>query len=82
MARKGFTPQQIVAELRQIEVHLSQGKKLHRDAEMPRSREQRCHRWSKDYGGLQLEQAKRLKELSGRTIAFAWSPTCPWRSRS
>jgi putative transposase len=63
MARKGFTPEQIVAKLRQIEVHLSQGRSIAlacRDAEIS---EQSYYRWRKEYGGLQLEQAKRLKEL-------------------
>ena len=63
MARKGFTPEQIVARLRQIEVHLSQGRNIAlacRDAEIS---EQSYYRWRKEYGGLQLEQAKRLKEL-------------------
>ena len=59
----GFTPEQIVAKLRQIEVHLSQGRSIAlacRDAEIS---EQSYYRWRKEYGGLQLEQAKRLKEL-------------------
>ena len=63
MARKGFAPEQIVAKLRQIEVHLSQGRSIAlacRDAEIS---EQSYYRWRKEYGGLQLEQAKRLKEL-------------------
>jgi putative transposase len=63
MARKGFTPEQIVAKLRQIEVHLSQGRSIAlacRDAEIS---EQSYYRWRREYGGLQLEQAKRLKEL-------------------
>jgi putative transposase len=63
MARKGFTPEQIVAKLRQIEVQLSQGRSIAlacRDAEIS---EQSYYRWRKEYGGLQLEQAKRLKEL-------------------
>lgn len=63
MARKGFTPEQIVAKLRQIEVHLSQGRSIAlacREAEIS---EQSYYRWRKEYGGLQLEQAKRLKEL-------------------
>ena len=63
MARKGFTPEQIVAKLRRIEVHLSQGRSIAlacRDAEIS---EQSYYRWRKEYGGLQLEQAKRLKEL-------------------
>ena len=63
MAGKGFTPEQIVAKLRQIEVHSSPGSSIAlacRDAEIS---EQSYYRWRKEYGGLQLEQAKRLKEL-------------------
>ena len=60
---KRFGAEQIVAKLRQIEVHLSQGRSIAlacRDAEIS---EQSYYRWRREYGGLQLEQAKRLKEL-------------------
>jgi putative transposase len=63
MPKKTFTPEQIVAKLRQIEVLVSQGKTVPlacKDAGMV---EQTFYRWRKEYGGLQLEQAKKLKDL-------------------
>jgi putative transposase len=63
MARKGFTPEQIVAKLRQIEVQLSQGRSIALACQDAEISEQSYYRWRKEYGGLQLEQAKRLKEL-------------------
>ena len=52
-------PEQIVTVLRQIEVQIANGKKV------PQAgiHTQTYYRWRKEYGGLQLDQARRLKEL-------------------
>ncbi len=64
MARgKRFNPEQIIATLRQIEVQLAQGKSLALACKDAGISEQSYYRWRREYGGLQLEQAKRLKEL-------------------
>ena len=63
MPKKTFTPEQIVAKLRQIEVLVSQGRRCQWRAGKRGSSSQTFYRWRKEYGGLQLEQAKRLKEL-------------------
>jgi putative transposase len=60
---KRFSAEQIIAKLRQIEVHLAQGKSLAFASKEAGISEQSYDRWRKEYGGLQLEQAKRLKEL-------------------
>ena len=63
MPKKTFTPEQIVGKLRQIEVLVSQGKTVpvaRREAGIV---DQTYYRWRKEYGGLQLEQARKLKEL-------------------
>ena len=63
MPKKRFSSEQIIAKLRQIEVQLAQGKSIAlacRDAAIS---EQSYFRWRKEYGGLQIEQAKRLKDL-------------------
>ena len=55
--------EQIVLKLRQIEVQTAQGKSVAvacREAEVS---EQSYYRWRKEYGGLQVDQARRLKEL-------------------
>ena len=63
MSRKRFTPEQIIAMLREAEVLLSQGTQA---AEVWRKlgvSEQTYYRWRKEYGGMRVDQAKRLKEL-------------------
>jgi hypothetical protein len=52
MAKKGFTPEQIIQKLREVEVHLSKGLTI-----------QTYYRWKREYGGMRTDQAKRLKEL-------------------
>ena len=63
MPKKTFTPEQIVGKLRQIEVLVSQGKTVPVACRKAGIVEQTFYRWRKEYGGLQLDQAKRLKEL-------------------
>jgi transposase-like protein len=63
MSRKRFTPEQIIAMLREAEVLLSQGAQV---ADVWRKlgvSEQTYYRWRKEYGGMRVDQAKRLKEL-------------------
>jgi|TARA_B100001057_G_scaffold431242_1_gene458546 transposase-like protein len=63
MARKRYTPEQIIGMLREAEVRLSQGEKV---GEISRSlgiSEQSYYRWRKEYGGLKVSQARRLKDL-------------------
>jgi transposase-like protein len=64
MARgKRFSPEQIIAMLRQIEVQLATGKSLALACKEAGISEQSYYRWRKEYGGVAVEQAKRLKEL-------------------
>jgi transposase-like protein len=63
MPKKTFTPEQIVAKLRQIEVLRSQGKAVPLACKEAGIVDQTYYRWRKEFGGLQLEQAKRLKDL-------------------
>ena len=63
MPNKTFTPEQIVGKLRQIEVLLSQGKTVPLACKEGGITEHTYYRWRREYGGLQLEQAKKLKEL-------------------
>jgi len=63
MSTKRYKPEQIVNLLRQIEVEIANGKttpQACRDAEITT---QTYYRWRKEFGGLKLDQAKRLKEL-------------------
>ena len=57
------SPEQIVVMLRQIEVQLGQGMSLALACKDAGISEQSYDRWRREYGGVSLEQAKRLKEL-------------------
>lgn len=63
MPKKTFTAEQIVAKLRQIEVQMAQGKTVSQAAKEAGITDQTFYRWCKEYGGLQIEQAKKLKDL-------------------
>src|SRR5215831_7780980 len=63
MPKKTFTPEQIVPKLRQIEVLIGQGKTVPLACKDAGITAQTFYRWRKEYGGLQLEQAKKLKDL-------------------
>jgi len=63
MKKKGFTPEQIINMLREAEVLLSQGSTAVEVAKKLGITEQTYYRWRREYGGMRIEQAKRLKEL-------------------
>ena len=63
MPKKRFSSEQIIATLRQIEVQLAQGKSIALACKDAAISEQSYFRWRKEYGGLQIEQARRLKDL-------------------
>jgi transposase-like protein len=60
---KKHTPEQIVSLLRQIEVAVATGKTTPVACRESGISEQTWYRWRKEYGGLQVDQARRLKEL-------------------
>jgi putative transposase len=63
MSRKRFTAEQIITKLREAEVLLSRGQAI---AEVCREldvSENTYYRWRKEYGGLDVDQARRLKQL-------------------
>jgi putative transposase len=60
---KKHTPEQIVSLLRQIEVAVVNGKTTPVACREGGITEQTYYRWRKEYGGLQVDQARRLKEL-------------------
>jgi putative transposase len=63
MPKRTFTPEQIVGKLRQMEVLISQGKTVSQAAKDAGITDQTFYRWRKEYGGLQTEQARKLKDL-------------------
>ena len=60
MPRKRFTTEQIIAKLREAEVELAQGRTVPQVCKKLGVSEQTYYRWRKEYGGLRLDQAKRL----------------------
>ncbi len=63
MVRKNFTPEQIINKLREAEVHINQGISIAEASRKIGITQQTYYRWRKEYGGLRIEQAKRLKSL-------------------
>jgi transposase-like protein len=57
------TPEQIISKLRQAEVELSKGLTIPQAVRKIGVTDQTYYRWRKEYGGLRLDQAKRLKQL-------------------
>ena len=55
--------EQVVLKLRQIEVQTAQGKSLALACKEAEISEQSYYRWRKEYGGLQIDQARRMKDL-------------------
>lgn len=63
MGRRRFTPEQIIGKLREAEVALAQGQTA---AQVYRSlgiAEQTFYRWRREYGGLKIDQVRRLKAM-------------------
>jgi transposase-like protein len=63
MARKGYTPEQIIGKLREAEVLLSKGETVGQVCRKIGVAEHTYYRWRREYGGLRLDQAKRMKEI-------------------
>ena len=63
MARKHHTAEEIIGKLREAEVLLSQGRDLDLVLSEIGATRNTFYRWRKEYGGLKLDHARRLKEL-------------------
>ena len=63
MPRKRYTPEQIINSLREAEVLMSQGSTAAEASRHMGITEQTYYRWRKEYGGMRINEAKRLKEL-------------------
>src|ERR1017187_308279 len=61
--KKRFTTEQIIGKLREAEVLLSKGEAMETVCRQIGVTDQTYYRWRKEYGGVRLDQAKRLKEL-------------------
>jgi transposase-like protein len=63
MARKRYSAEQIINHLRQAEILVSQGKSVREAVRQIGISEQTYYRWRKEYGGMEVDQARRLKDL-------------------
>ena len=63
MARKRYSAEQIIGHLRQAEILISEGKTIGEAARQLSISEQTYDRWRREYGGTEVDQARRLKEL-------------------
>ncbi len=63
MSRKRFSVEQIINHLREAEVLLAQGQRVGKICRGVGVSEQSYYRWRREYGGLKVDQARRLKDL-------------------
>jgi transposase-like protein len=63
MPKKRYTPEEIVAKLRQVDVLVSQGQNIADAIRQIGVSEVTYYRWRQEYGGLKADQVKRLKQL-------------------
>jgi putative transposase len=75
MPKKTYRPEEIIAKLREAEVLLGQGKKVPKVVKAIGISEVSSYRWRKEYDGLKVSQAKRLKDWL-RTLPLGTQP--PW----
>ena len=68
MARKRYSPEQIIGYLREVEVLLSKGSTVPQICRKIGIAEQTYYRWRKEYGRLSVDQARRLKEMEKENI--------------
>ena len=68
MGRKRYTAEQIIGMLREAEVLQSQGMTIGEISRKLGITEQTYYRWRKEYGGMRIDQAKRLKELEKENV--------------
>ena len=63
MSKKRYGSEQIITKLREVEIMLSKGSTIGEASKRIGVTEQTYYRWRKQYGGMKVEQAKRLKDL-------------------
>jgi putative transposase len=63
MAKKGYSPEQIINKLREAEILLSQGSTIAQVTKKIGVSDYTYYRWRKEYGGMTVDQAHRLKDL-------------------
>ncbi len=75
-------PEQIVAKLREIEVKIGQGKDVLTACREAGATDKSYYRWRREYGGMKVDQAKRLKQLEQENARLNGFAGCVWIFRS
>ena len=68
MPKKTYKPEEIISRLREAEVRLSQGATVAEVIRMLGISEVTYYRWRKEYGGMKVDQARRLRELEKENV--------------
>jgi transposase-like protein len=68
MAKKGYTPEQIINKLREAEIQLQQGATIAVVSKAIGISSHTYYRWRKEYGGLRVDQARKLKSLERENV--------------
>ena len=68
MARKIYSPEQIIRKLRETEVYIGEGMTAREAARQIGVTEQTYYRWRKQYGGMKISQAKRIKDVERENV--------------
>lgn len=68
MPRKSYTPEEIIQHLRTVELESGKGVAVGEACRKIGITEQTYYRWKKEYGGLRVDQAKRLKALEQENL--------------
>lgn len=63
MARVNYTPEQSVIKMREIDVQIGQGKGTLEACKQAQVSKDTYYRWRKEFGGMQIDQVKKLKDL-------------------
>ncbi len=79
MPRKGFRPEEIIAKLREADVLLGQGKRVAEVVKALGVSEVTYYRWRREYAGMSVPRARRLKELERENARLLFLP--PFSSR-
>ena len=66
--RRSYTAEQIITKLREAEIHLGQDKTVKEASKLLEISEQTYYRWRREYGGMDINQAKKLKEMEKENI--------------
>jgi transposase-like protein len=68
MRKRAYAPEQIINKLREVEILLSQGLAVVEASKKIGVTAQTYYRWRKDYGGMRVDQARRLRELEKENV--------------